>query len=172
MGTTLRRLQSCCHGEPTRASPACPCPPPAGRGGRYRSWGHLLCNFLLQTLSKTSLFVCFQPVVLAGEFSNQNSTEGLFVCNPVHFGQGYTNLLLYSIIWICDSFGSLAVLLQANNGFKLTILVPIEKQKVKVKQLQNRESAFKSLVPYVCHVLCLLPGPHPALLGSLLWGQP
>ena len=74
----------------------------------------------------TSLFVCFQPVVLAGEFSNQNSTEGLFVCNPVRFGQGYTTLLLYSIIWICDSFGSLAVLLQANNGFKLTILVPIE----------------------------------------------
>ena len=50
-------------------------------------------------------------------WQDQNSTEGLFVCNPVRFGQGFTTLLLYSIIWICDSFGSLAVLLEANNGF-------------------------------------------------------
>ena len=55
-------------------------------------------NFFTKTAVTPSLFVCFQPVVLAGEFSNQNSTEGLFVCNPVRFGQGYTTLLLYSII--------------------------------------------------------------------------
>ena len=64
-----------------------------------------------------SLFVCFQPVVLAGKLSNQNSTEGLFVCNLVRFVHGFTDLLFYSNIWNCDSFGSLAVLLQANNGF-------------------------------------------------------
>ena len=55
-------------------------------------------SMMRKTEIMTSLFVCFQPVVLAGEFSNQNSTEGLFVCNPVRFGQGYTTLLLYSII--------------------------------------------------------------------------